>query len=128
MRTHIEQIWGWDDAWQANDFAYGLANADTDVIEVDGEFAGYCQIVHHVEADYLRMLIIEPRYRSAGVGARVLSAVTRTASTSGRSISLRVFRTNGAAQRFYEREGWSVTAREDAFCVMEPCVPTDRGE
>jgi hypothetical protein len=42
-----------------------------------------------------------------------------------RELSLRVFRTNAGARRFYEREGWRVVADEGDFSRMIPgAVPT----
>ena len=120
LRPHIEAIWGWEDGWQAADFDTAFAAASTSVVEVDGNLAGYVQLKAGAADDYLSMLILAPGYRSSGIGARLLADVVDAGSRAGRALSLRVFRTNLAAKRFYEREGWVVAADQGDFFLMRP--------
>jgi ribosomal protein S18 acetylase RimI-like enzyme len=120
FRHHIEVIWGWDTAWQEEYFDKAFARLATRVVEVDGCFAGYVQVDPGSEEDYLSMLILHPDARSRGLGARLLSAIQADSKRAGRGIYLRVFRTNAAALRFYEREGWTLVGNEGDFLVMRP--------
>jgi len=120
LKAHIETIWGWDEAWQADHFEQAWAAASTSVVEVDGRFAGYTQVDTGELDDYLRMLILLPEWRSHGVGAHLLATILEAARGEGRGLALRVFRTNGSARRFYEREGWQVVADEGDFLRMLP--------
>jgi GNAT superfamily N-acetyltransferase len=72
LRHHIEIIWGWDDDWQQTYFDKAFLSLSTRVIEVDGCFAGYLQVDHGSDEDYLSMLVLDPGFRSGGVGARLL--------------------------------------------------------
>ena len=120
MRPHIEEIWGWDDDWQRAYFDKAFVGLSTQVVEVDGRFAGYVQVDPGPDEDYLSMLILLPAFRSLGVGARLLSSILAGSGRAGRGLYLRVFRTNASARRFYEREGWSVVADEGDFLQMRP--------
>jgi ribosomal protein S18 acetylase RimI-like enzyme len=120
LRHHIEVIWGWDTAWQQDYFDKAFMRLTTRVVEVDGRFAGYVQVDTAAEEDYLSMLILHPDARRRGLGARLLSALQAESRREGRGLYLRVFRTNAAARRFYEREGWAVVADEGDFLVMRP--------
>ena len=121
LRPHIEVIWGWDGGWQTADFDTAFAAASTSVVEVDGNLAGYVQLKAGAADDYLSMLILAPGYRSSGIGARLLATILGASSRAGRPLSLRVFRTNLAAKRFYEREGWVVVADQgDFFLLRQP--------
>ncbi|MBD8532503.1 MULTISPECIES: GNAT family N-acetyltransferase [unclassified Massilia] len=122
LRHHIEIIWGWDDAWQQAYFDKAFLDLSTRVIEVDGRFAGYLQVDHGNDEDYLSMLVLDAGFRSEGVGARLLAAIQAESGHAGRGIYLRVFRTNAAARRFYEREGWMLVGDEGDFLVMRPGV------
>jgi ribosomal protein S18 acetylase RimI-like enzyme len=115
FRPHIELIWGWDDAWQAADFDKAFGSSLTRVVEVGGEFAGYLRVDGGEVDDYLGMLVLLPQFRSLGLGACLLATVQARARREGRGLYLRVFRTNSAAKRFYEREGWVVVADEGNF-------------
>jgi GNAT superfamily N-acetyltransferase len=125
MRSHIEAIWGWDEQWQIADFDQAFSAAASYVVEVGGEFAGYFQLDLSAEAIYLRLLVLKPGFQSQGLGARLLADIVHMSQQSRRRLSLRVFRVNGAARRFYEREGWTVESEDDAFFVMEhsACKP-----
>lgn len=118
LKPHIDTIWGWDAAWQCADFERACAAATTSIVLVEGGFAGYVQVDEGASADYLSMLILAPAYRSAGIGARLLAGALQASRQRGRALTLRVFRTNAAAQRFYEREGWHVTAVQGDFIAM----------
>lgn len=118
MRPHIEAIWGWDGGWQTAHFDNGFAASSTCVVEVDGNVAGYVQLDAGESEDYLRMLILAPGYRSSGIGAILLANIAGASSRAGRTLFLRVFRTNPAAKRFYEREGWFAAADEGDFFLM----------
>jgi ribosomal protein S18 acetylase RimI-like enzyme len=126
LRPHIELIWGWDDDWQTAYFDKAFTSLTTRVVEVDGVFAGYLQVDTGEVDDYLSMLVLLPAFRSHGAGAHLLATIQAAARCEGRGLYLRVFRTNSAAKRFYEREGWTVVADEGNFLVMRPGIrPSD---
>jgi GNAT superfamily N-acetyltransferase len=118
MKPHIESIWGWDQDWQSADFDKAFASSTSYVVELNGEFAGYFQLDLNPDDIYLRMLVLKPAFRSMGVGARLLADLRHMSVQSRRRLSLRVFRVNADARRFYEREGWTVESEEDAFWLM----------
>ena len=118
MRHHIEEIWGWDEEWQITDFDKAFSTASTYIVEVDGRFAGYLQLDLGAVEHYLRMIVLLSGCRSSGIGARLLAELVRVSARQGRKLHLRVFRTNAAARRFYEREGWFVAADNGDFLLM----------
>ena len=126
MRPHIDAMWGWDNQWQNADFANALHAASTTIVEVDGNFAGYMQIDPGPADHYLRMFILDPAWQNLGIGAVLLAQLLRTCRDKGRGLGLRVFRTNLAAKRFYERHGWLVAADQGDFFQMKqpPSLPS----
>lgn len=127
LKPHIESIWGWDEAWQVAYFEKAFSTSATYVLEAGSEIAGYIQLDINNREIYLAMLVLAPNVRSKGIGAKLLAEISRLAHQAGRTMHLRVFRVNGAAKRFYEREGWRVKAEEDAFFLMtHPLNETNR--
>lgn len=121
LAGYISQIWGWEEAWQRRDFAEAFGRSAPVVIELDGVVSGYYQMQQSAPdeyADYLRMLILKPEAQSKGVGAHVLRQIVRDLGALGRQVSLRVFRVNPRARRFYEREGWVVVSEDEVGCRM----------
>lgn len=118
MRDHIETLWGWEQSWQDNDFNNAFQSSLTYVLESGATLLGYFQIDQNEKHDHLRMLILKPSARSEGVGAKVLSQILEITHDNGKTLLLRVFKSNVNAKRFYEREGWAVLAEEDSFFLM----------
>lgn len=65
--------------------------------------------------------VLEP-LQGLGIGARLMKALERSAAGQGhRRLELGVERDNGAAQAFYEREGWRVVRpRQDSYSYVTP--------
>ena len=120
LRGHIEAIWGWEASWQQADFARAFARAATLMIERDGVVCGYCQLDLQAPTVYLRMLVLAPEARSQGIGAALLRAILQRTRAAGRSLRLRVFKVNQAAQRFYAREGWLAESSDDVAVYLRP--------
>lgn len=118
MRQHIEAIWGWDAAWQIADFDKAFSAQSTYIVELDGRFCCYVQIDLGPVENYLRMIVLLPGCRSSGIGAKLMAEILRISRHDGCNLYLRVFRTNAAAKRFYERAGWFVAADEGDFILM----------
>lgn len=65
------------------------------------------------------MLILRQDMRSKGIGAWVLNEILKASRSEGKKLSLRVFKVNMNALRFYLREGWHIAAKEEAFYLLE---------
>jgi GNAT superfamily N-acetyltransferase len=78
--------------------------------EVGGALAGFCWFLHHGTlgmGGYLKLIAVLDGAQGRGTGAALLGAYeTEVARTSAHGFLL-VSDFNDAAQRFYERHGWS---------------------
>ena len=45
FRSHIEEIWGWDEEWQRSRFRREFDSSVTSVVQVAGRTVGYVQTV-----------------------------------------------------------------------------------
>ena len=110
MKSYVERIWGWDEAWQRQDFESGFQRYVSKGIDCDGEFAGYVQFRDEGTARYISMLLLAEPYRSKGVGAVVLNQLR-----GDRALRLNCFRINERALRFYLKLGFSEVGRDEQF-------------
>jgi ribosomal protein S18 acetylase RimI-like enzyme len=116
MKPFIEGIWGWDIAWQLEDFERRLQERITLVLESDGELAGYLQLLPQDDHLYLQMLQIHPEFQAKGLGRMALDSLSE--KFNGQPIKLRCFKNNTAALEFYAKCHFTQVAEEDNFFVF----------
>ncbi len=115
---HIEQIWGWDEKWQRENFAMEFHSPTTSVIELDGRIGGYIQVREEADRIYLQNIALSSGFQGKGFGSRLVDGLQHKAMTQGVALELSVFRTNSDAQRFYERCGFRIVGKTEAFVEM----------
>ena len=111
MKSHIEKIWGWDIEWQKNEFNGRYIELNTSFILFNGERIGYVQYRLFDTETYVNMIILYPDYRGHGFGIHVLMLIKSIQDV--RVLSLRCFKTNKDAYRFYLRNGFEVLKEEE---------------
>lgn len=78
--------------------------ADTTVLEVDGEVAGFIMILGD-EAD---QVYLDARHRGAGLASVLIAEAERQIAAAGHDTAwLAVVAGNARARRFYEKSGWT---------------------
>ncbi len=81
-----------------------LRVADTTVLEVDGEVAGFIMLLGD-EAD---QVYLDAKHRGSGLAALLLAEAERQIAAAGHDVAwLAVVAGNARARRFYERSGWT---------------------
>ena len=85
------------------------------IAELDGERVGciFCTASEDPDIAQLRLLLVEPQARGAGVGSRLVDECLRFARRSGyRRIMLWTTDVQAEARRIYQREGFQLDLRE----------------
>lgn len=106
FRWHIESLWGWDEAWQRENFAIEFAATTTFILEKDGRIAGYIQLMDEDKRIYVQNIALAEDFQGKGLGTWLLKGLQLDAASRKALLQLSVFRTNARAQRFYERLGF----------------------
>jgi len=116
MKSHIENIWGWNLTWQKNDFNKNLSHYKNYILCLSDNRIGYVQYKIENNECYINMLILEPEYQSKGLGSEILATILARKSIS--SIKLRCFKVNIKAYRFYINQGFDVIDEDDDFYLL----------
>ena len=118
FREHIERIWGWDEDWQRANFVREWASSVTSVVRLNGRTVGYLQVRNESDRVYLQNIALHPDFQNKGMGTELLNEVKAAATARQLPVDLAVFRTNGSAQRFYERHGFRRTGESRTHIEM----------
>lgn len=108
---------------QAGQFALAFPDAESSVIEVDGEPAGRLLVDRGPHELRIVDIALLPAFRGHGLGARVLLELLDEAAAAGRRVKLSVHR-DSPAQRLYERLGFRETSGDDMYAEMICDAPT----
>lgn len=119
MRPVIEVTWGWDEAWQRQDFERRLAAYEVSIIQVEEQACGGLLIEWLPDSVYIHELQVMPEYQRRGIGTSVLRVVIDLAARRGVPVALAVVSANPGARRLYERLGFTVAGIEPPFVRME---------
>lgn len=106
MRPYVEQVWSWDERWQAAHFREHFDPAARQVICCGERVIGFLDVVHEAGAVVLRSIEIEPEFHGRGIGSELLRRVIADADHAGLPVKLRVLKVNSGAMRLYERLGF----------------------
>lgn len=120
FREHIERIWGWKEDWQSRNFKTEWSNCCNEIVEVDGNSAGFLQTQCRADPAHLFVLSlgIRPAFQRKGIGGEVMNLLKQRAVRMNLPIRLNVFRTNPSAERFYIALGFEKNERTDSGVIL----------
>lgn len=118
FRSHIEEIWGWDEEWQRSRFKLEFESSMTSVVQTAGQTVGYVQTNADPDRLYLRNIALHPDVQGQGLGTILVRQLQQQAAERGVRLDLSVFRSNRRAQDFYARLGFHRTGGTDTHIEM----------
>jgi ribosomal protein S18 acetylase RimI-like enzyme len=95
-------------------------NPDTySIVEIDGEPAGYAQIIDDPEAIKVQMIVLAPAFHNRGAGTRIMNDTIERAKQQDKPVWLGALFENHGARRLYERLGFRETGKTETHFLME---------
>jgi ribosomal protein S18 acetylase RimI-like enzyme len=117
MRPSVEQIYGWDEDWQARYFLEHFHPAERQIIRYCGTDVGYISIEEQETSFFLTSIAILPAHQGRGIGTILIRKLQQKARTKGVPVTLQVLKGN-PARALYERLGFKVTGETDTHYLM----------
>lgn len=120
IRLYVEQIWGWDENFQKDDFESDFAVIKRfSVIEINGKFIGFVQCIF--EPPYLNVAEIHllSEYRGKGIGSDILRCLQNDCINQNRKIRIGCFKENYRAKVLYQRLGFIQTEETNTHYILE---------
>ena len=112
------QYGAWDEAKQDHFFARAWADAEFEILEMDGTPCGYACIEARDDDFHVREIVVHPTFQNRGIGTAILRETQERARARGVPVHLGTFLTNRAVN-LYHRLGFRETGRTDTHIVME---------
>ncbi|WP_328561908.1 GNAT family N-acetyltransferase [Streptomyces coelicoflavus] len=118
LRSDLERLGRYDARRVRQRLRDGFVPAHTQVIEVEGAFAGCVALRPAEDAHWLEHFYLTPRVQGAGIGGAVLRELLERCDREGSLVRLNVLR-GSPARRLYERHGFTVETEDpvDVFMV-----------
>lgn len=117
LREHVEWAWGWNETFQRDGFWTHLPLADFQVISVGEVNAGAMHVETGKSSNFVRMIFLLPSFQRQGFGSALLRREVVRARKEGKSLDLKVIKSNPAKQ-LYDRLGFVVVEENDATYHM----------
>jgi ribosomal protein S18 acetylase RimI-like enzyme len=117
LGPYIEQLWGWDEAFQQERWVRVFEPARWQVIS-EGEVAlGGLELEHCPDELYLGNLLIFPEHQSRGIGTTVVQGLLAAAHAEGKPVRLQVLKVN-PARGLYARLGFVEVGENETHHLM----------
>lgn len=118
MGPYVIELWGWDDAWQAEAFTKNFDPGSTHVIVVGEQLVGFFETHDDAEDVFLSKIELDPAFQRRGIGTRVIADVLAEARGRGKCVHLQVFKINQRARSLYRRLGFVETGETSRHVQM----------
>lgn len=113
MYHYVQELRGWDDAFERADLRLGFRPGVDQIITLGDQDIGRLLVVRHPDCVEIRHIEILPQYQRRGIGTRVILDVLQDAREQGLPVTLTVLNTN-PARKLYERLGFREVETFDA--------------
>jgi ribosomal protein S18 acetylase RimI-like enzyme len=112
MGDVIRQLFGWDDARQAEHFAEFFRVDEARIITSNGRDVGWIQEQATADAINIGSLYISPTAQRCGIGGTIVEQVADRAACESKAVTLSVVKINPALH-FYARHGFRIVGEDD---------------
>ncbi|MFD9729779.1 GNAT family N-acetyltransferase [Streptomyces sp. NPDC059072] len=125
MRPDLERLGRYDEHKVRQRLRDAFSEQHTSVIVVDGGFAGSVTVRPARDGRWLEHFYLSPAVQGQGLGSAVLRTLLKRIDADREVVRLNVLQ-GSAAQRLYERHGFTVEAQDpvDVFMVRRPGAGT----
>ena len=118
MRTYVEAVWGWDEAFQERFFREHFQPERLRIIELGGRAVGVIGFDVDTDRLYIGPFEVDPAVQGRGVGSAALTEVLAIAAAARVPATLQVLKVNRDAFRLYRRLGFDVAGETATHLLM----------
>ncbi len=115
FREYVEQIWGWDEAYQRDLHNGRFASQDLRIIQFHGTDVGFLSTSATPDTLKVNQLYILPEYQGRGIGSACMTRII----FEQKPVTLQVLKINTRATAFYQRLGFTIMDENSTHFQMK---------
>lgn len=119
LKKYIEEIWGWDEAYQHLLLKEEVQKEMSYIITSAQRKIGVLTLSQWTDYVFVENLLILPEYQGHGVGSSILKTLIAQNKDKGKKTRLGAFKNNVAANRLYIRLGFERVEETDTHFIYE---------
>jgi ribosomal protein S18 acetylase RimI-like enzyme len=124
FEAYVDETWGWDEAWQRQNFLSARDLGRYDIIVLDGVAIGGIRVDDNDDGVFLDYISFLPEFQNRGLGTALVRRILRDAGRRQVPVKLRVLKVN-PARGLYERLGFRVVGGDEFRHYMEASPGSD---
>lgn len=114
VKRYVEEIWGWDEQYQLNEFKNDFKNRDDfSLIMIGSELAGFLQLASRENTIYIVEIHLMESFRGKGIGTSIIRELIKKARKNNQRVMVGCFKQNIKAKKLYLKLGFDLV-RETA--------------
>ena len=118
IKSYIDDIWGWDEAFQKNEFVEKFRSDLNKIITLDGVDIGVLEINESAYELNITELELLSEFQGKGIGSLILKDQIRKANEMKKTINIGTFKSNIDAIRLYEKLGFRIIDETETHILM----------
>jgi SAM-dependent methyltransferase/GNAT superfamily N-acetyltransferase len=116
---YVDEIWGWDEAYQVKDFNDNFVLGNFQVIMLDGLKIGFIETFDNENLINISEIQIEKNYRCNGIGSDIIKKLIDKACQQIKIITLGCFKKNAGAKSLYKKLGFDLKEETKTHFLLE---------
>jgi ribosomal protein S18 acetylase RimI-like enzyme len=118
LRRFIDEIWGWDENWQRDDFKKYFHPRNIYIVLYDRRLAGYIQVDKDQDKWHIRMMVVSEELQGNGLGTLMLKKIIDESNAEKKVLTLSVFKINNKAQNLYKKMNFQEILSNENSIIM----------
>lgn len=122
MFAYVHEVWGWEESTQ-REFWKHTAHDGVQVIEREGELAGYLDLRWHPDHADIVNIVLAPTFQGRGIGKAIITGIVAEARQRNMDVRLQVLKVNPRAHALYRRLGFEDIGETGTHIQMTRTCP-----
>ena len=118
IKSYIDDIWGWDEAFQRKEFVENFCSDLNKIITLDGVDIGVLEKNESAYELNITELELLSAFQGKGIGSLILKDQIRKANDMKKTINIGTFMSNIDAIRLYKKLGFRIIDETETHVLM----------